>query len=67
MNSQLTYSEWLKYMKEQQNTIVSGRFLSKTIQERLDIEDCIEYIKDYKNQVKPERTRILSGLKKILF
>lgn len=67
MNSQLSYSEWLIYMKEKQNTIVSGRFLSKTIQERLDVEDCIQYIKDYQNQVKPERTEILSGLKKNLF
>lgn len=67
MNSQLSYSEWLIYMKEKQNTIVSGRFLSKTIQERLDIEDCIQYIKDYQNSVKPEKTGILSGLKKILF
>jgi hypothetical protein len=54
-------------MKEKQNTIVSGRFLSKTIQERLDIEDCIQYIKDYQNPVKPERTEILSGLKENLF
>jgi len=67
MNSQLSYSEWLIYMKEKQNTIVSGRFLSKTIQERLDIEDCIQYIKDYQNPVKPERTEILSGLKENLF
>lgn len=67
MNNQLSYSEWLLYMKEKQNTIVSSRFLSKTIQERLDVEDCIQYIKDYQNPVKPERTGILSGLKKILF
>ena len=49
MNNSLTYHEWLRYMKEQQNTIVSGRFYSKSILERLEFEDGVEYTKDYKN------------------
>jgi|APGre2960657404_1045060.scaffolds.fasta_scaffold01973_11 hypothetical protein len=62
MNNSLTYHEWLRYMKEQQNTIVSGRFYSKSILERLEFEDGVEYTKDYKNLKKPPKTGFLSGI-----
>ena len=62
MNKSLTYYEWLKYMKEQQNTIVSGRFYSKTILERLAFEDGVEYTKDYENLKKPKKFGFLSGI-----
>ena len=56
MNNSLTFREWLRYMKEQQNTIVSGRFYSKSILKRLEFEDGVEYTKDYKNLKKPPKT-----------
>jgi len=62
MNNSLTYHEWLRYMKEQQNTIVSGRFYSKTILERLEFEDAVEYAKDYEKLKKPPKTGFLSGI-----
>lgn len=61
MNNSLTYYEWLKYMKEKQNTIVSGRFYSKTILERLAHEDAVEYAKDNEKYKEQQRTGILSG------
>lgn len=62
MKKSLTYYEWLRYMKEQQNTIVSGRFYSKTILERLAFEDGVEYAKDYENLKKPKKSGFLSGI-----
>lgn len=62
MNNSLTFREWLRYMKEQQNTIVSGRFYSKSILERLEFEDGVEYTKDYENLKKPPKTGFLSGI-----
>ena len=62
MNNSLTFGEWLRYMKEQQNTIVSGRFYSKSILERLEFEDGVEYTKDYENLKKPPKTGFLSGI-----
>jgi hypothetical protein len=48
-------------MKEKQNTIVSGRFYSKTILERLAHEDAVEYAKDNEKYKEQHRTGILSG------
>lgn len=66
----LSYQEWVDMLKKEHNVVVSGKFLAKSIEDRIKAEDAIHYKMDYQKHLRGDeeevRPSILFGIKKFL-
>ena len=65
----LTHQEWVDYLKEKENIIVSGKFLAKSIEDRIRADEARMIQEEYEMKNISDGTaepRILFGIKTFL-
>jgi hypothetical protein len=63
----LTYEEWIESLKREQNVIVSGLYRAKSIEQRVMIDESIQYKNEILRVVQDDReSGILFGVKNLL-
>jgi hypothetical protein len=58
-----TYEEWIELLRKEHNVIVSGLYLGRSIQERVNIDDAINYRSP--EAIKIEKINITRQLKNL--
>jgi hypothetical protein len=58
-----TYEEWIELLRKEHNVIVSGLYLGRSIQERVNIDDAINYRSP--DAIKIEKINITRQLKNL--
>ncbi len=63
---ELTYQEWVDKLRIEQNVVVSSKFLAKSIEKRIQVDEAI--MMGLENQVTQEESKpsILLGIKNFL-